>query len=102
MSQRVTAIDDALQIYSDRDLNSTVIAHVHKGVEIQLGSITSFEGRQWIEANMEDKVGYVLGPSARGHTTFESVPVPLKEEPGQSLIEVALASGEVRRFRWPQ
>jgi hypothetical protein len=70
-AETVRATDDALQIYQDRDLGSPVIADIHKGVEIQFGAQTIHEGRQWIEARLADGAfGYVLGPSARAHTTM--------------------------------
>ena len=47
------------------------MAQVSKGTEIQLSAATVHEGREWTEATLEDgSVGYVLGPSARSHTTL--------------------------------
>lgn len=71
MLRKVTATDDTVQIYQCRDLDSSVIAHVPQGHQIQLGTAEVFEGREWVEAILEDgTVGYILGPTARGHTTF--------------------------------
>jgi hypothetical protein len=70
--QKVTTTDDTLRIYRDRDLNSSVIAPVAKGVAVQLEAATIYEGREWMRATLEDgTVGYVLGSSARGHTTLD-------------------------------
>src|SRR5258707_7068820 len=69
--EKITTIDEALQVYSDRDLNSAVVAQLSKGVEIHLGSSTIFEGRQWIEATVEGaNSGFLLYSSACGHTTL--------------------------------
>jgi hypothetical protein len=72
MTQIVKTTDDALQIYQDRDFGSPVVANLQKDVEIQLGAQSIHEGRQWIEASLTGGgvSGYVLGPSARGHTTL--------------------------------
>src|SRR5665213_778550 len=73
---KLLTTDDTLQIYQARDLNSNVIARLPSNLEIQLGEIIVFEGREWIEVAVESGVtGYVLGPSARGHTTFGSMKV---------------------------
>jgi hypothetical protein len=71
MPQKITATDDVLQVYEHQDLDSRVIAQANKGLEIELGEATVHEGREWIEASLEDGTrGYVLGASARGHTTL--------------------------------
>ena len=70
MLQKVTTTDDMLQVYQDRDVSSRVIVQARRGAEIHLGAATVHEGREWMEAIIEDNVGYVLGPSARGHTTL--------------------------------
>jgi len=86
MPQPVITTDDMLQVYQDRDLDSTVIAHLAKGVEIQLDAATVHEGRQWMAATLEDgSVGYVLGPSAHGHTTLGESQLVTKP-PGGPLV----------------
>lgn len=71
MLQKVTTTDDMLRVYQDRDLSSTVIVQASKGLDIRLGAATVHEGREWIEATVEDgSAGYILGPSARSHTTM--------------------------------
>jgi len=76
---RVTTTDDMLQVYQDRDLSMNAVAQLSKGSEIQLGAATMHEGREWMEAILEDgRVGYVLGPSARGHTTLGGTPLLAK------------------------
>ena len=71
MPRKVTTTDDTLQIYQDRDLGSNVVVRVPKGTDIQIGAVTFHEGREWMEATLGDRsAGYVLGPSARGHTTL--------------------------------
>jgi hypothetical protein len=71
MRQKVTTIDNALQVYREPDLASSPIAQVSKGIELQLGAATVHEGREWMEATLEDgRAGYVLGPNARSHTTL--------------------------------
>src|SRR5262249_40670446 len=53
-----------------RDLSSSVIATLPKGSSIQLGALEESGGQEWIEATLEEgRIGYVLGPSALGHTT---------------------------------
>ncbi|MGH9583556.1 MAG: hypothetical protein ACRD4O_11530 [Bryobacteraceae bacterium] len=75
MLQRVTTTDDALDVYGDHDVSSKIIAHARKGSEIQLGIGAIDDGREWMEAILEDgTAGYVLGPSARGHTTLGALP----------------------------
>src|SRR5580658_8339143 len=71
MPQRVTTTDDLLQAYRYRDLTSGVLCQFSKGLEVSLGAVTIHDGHQWIEVALHDgTVGFVLGPSARGHTTF--------------------------------
>jgi len=71
----VTAIDDHLDLYESRDLSSRVVAKVPKGAKIQLGAVEQFEGREWIRATLDDgSAGFVLGPSARSHTTLVAAP----------------------------
>jgi len=70
MLEKVTATDDALRIYTERDLSSAVAVQVRRGSEIQLGAATVFEGKEWIEATVENNVGYILAPNARSHTTL--------------------------------
>jgi hypothetical protein len=70
MIEKVTTTDDALHLYRERDLSSPLITQLGKGTEIQLGAKTVLEGREWIEATVEDNSGYILGSSARGHTTL--------------------------------
>jgi hypothetical protein len=70
----VTTIDDTVAIYQVRDSNSTAIAQVPRGHNIRLGAAEEYGGREWMEATLADgTVGYVLGPSARSHTTLGSM-----------------------------
>jgi hypothetical protein len=69
-SMTVTTTDDDLTLYKERDLSSSVIARVSKGRKIQLGAPELIDGREWMAATLDNSVGYVLGPSARGHTTL--------------------------------
>lgn len=74
MPAKAITIDSTLRLYRERDPDSSVVAQLPKGAAIELGSATVVEGREWIEATVEDKVGYVLGPSVRGHTTLTTLP----------------------------
>jgi hypothetical protein len=67
----VTASDDTLELYQARDLGSAVIAKLAKGSRIDLGTPIEWNGREWMQATLDDgTVGYVLAPSARSHTTL--------------------------------
>jgi hypothetical protein len=68
----VVTIDDSVQVYSNRDLGSPVVVRLRKRAEIRLGSTAMAEGREWFEVSFEDKVGFILGSTARGHTTLLS------------------------------
>jgi len=69
----VTTIDDSLQILADRDLNSGVLVSLPSGTDVKLGRTSTVEGREWIQATLMDgRSGFVLAPSARGHTTLPS------------------------------
>jgi hypothetical protein len=71
MPLKVSTIDDLLQVYQNSDLSSETIAQLAKGVELQLDESIMQEGRQWMKAQLQDgRVGFVLGPSARSHTTL--------------------------------
>jgi hypothetical protein len=73
-----------LAVYGARDLNSTVICHVPAGSKISLGEAEEFESREWMEATLDDgSAGYILGASARGHTTLDaaSKSLALESEP---------------------
>jgi hypothetical protein len=70
MPEKVTTIDDTLEIYQEPSLDSTVITKVPSGVELQLGATTVIEGREWVEAVLDGNRGYVIGPNARGHTNL--------------------------------
>jgi hypothetical protein len=66
----VRTIDDTLAVFHARDLNSTQVCRLPEGTEFTLGHTSEIEGRRWIEALLPDGIrGYVLGPSALGHTT---------------------------------
>jgi hypothetical protein len=68
--QNVIVLDDDLVVYENRDLGSAVVARSFNGMQLVLDTPTIHEGREWMEATMADgRVGYVLGPVARGHTT---------------------------------
>jgi len=70
----VTTTDDSLLVYQARELNSTVIATIPKGQNIRVGAPEEHAGREWLETTLADgSIGYVLGPSARSHTTLGSV-----------------------------
>lgn len=68
--RKVRTLDDALLVYQDRDLSSGVVARPPNGTEVQLGSLSELDGREWLEAVLPngDK-GYVLGVSVRSHAT---------------------------------
>jgi hypothetical protein len=69
----VTTTDDTLQIFAARDLDSNVLTRVPKAVEVVLGDAMTVEGREWIQATLKDGTsGFVLAPSARGHTSLAS------------------------------
>jgi hypothetical protein len=70
MPEKVTTIDDALRVYRERNLGSELLPQIPAGVEIQLGSASMVEDREWIEVTIPSHVGYALGPSLRGHTTL--------------------------------
>lgn len=73
MPQKVTTTDDTVQVFRERDLRSRPMARLGAGTQIQLGAVTAFEGREWIEVVINDlNVGYVLGPTAHGHTTLDA------------------------------
>jgi hypothetical protein len=95
-----------LQVYQNRDLSSAVIAQTPKGHEIQLGDATVHEGREWMEATLEDgSVGYVLGPNARSHTsigktgsTVETIAATVgSPKPNEASEKVGLAARPDRR-----
>jgi hypothetical protein len=71
MRQIVTTTDDRLQLYQDRDLRSVILLQMEKGIVVQSGANSEFEGREWLEAVVELQRGYVLGASARSHTALE-------------------------------
>jgi hypothetical protein len=64
----VKTVDDALTVYSERNLSSAHIG-LDKGVEIQLGKVSDVDGREWVEVTLLDGSGsFVLGSSVRSHT----------------------------------
>jgi len=72
-SQVVNTIDDFLQILADRDVNSEVLASLPKGAAVELGEASQLGGREWMQATVKEGTsGFVLAPSARGHTTLAS------------------------------
>lgn len=71
MPKTVAATDDTLQVFTDRKLDSNVLARIAKGEEVELGETYVFEGREWIRVTIRDGTsGWVLAPSARSHTTL--------------------------------
>jgi hypothetical protein len=69
----VTVTEDSLPVYQDRDLSSAVIAQVPNGhgITTRLDVAKDRIGREWLEATLADgTIGYILGTSARGHTTL--------------------------------
>lgn len=69
--RRVKSLDGALTIYSDRDLNSAMVASPCAGTEIQLGVSSEVEGREWVVATLTSgESGYALAPNIRSHSTF--------------------------------
>lgn len=80
---RIETLDPSLQVFTNRDLTSPVVSHVSQRIVIQLGSVSEFERREWIEAKLPDgATGYVLGPSARRHAIIENV---RSAEPGLAM-----------------
>jgi hypothetical protein len=73
--KRVVTIDDSVQIYSNRDIGATAF-QLPKAAEIRLGATTTAEGREWFEASFGDQAGFILGATARGHTTLLPPPEP--------------------------
>lgn len=66
---RIRTTDNAVRILQAHDLNSTVVAELPGGTEVQLGAASEIDGREWLEATLQDgSSGYVLGPIARGHS----------------------------------
>jgi hypothetical protein len=103
MPQKITTTDDALQFYQDRDLSSAVIARVPTGLDIQVGAATVREGREWLEATLEDgKAGYILGPSARSHTTLMPAPALKLSAMDQGAMEGFLnkRASPLRKAGW--
>jgi hypothetical protein len=69
----VKTIDDTVVIFHARGLTSAHVCQLSKGAELALGQTSELEGRLWVHALLPDGVsGYVLGPSALGHTTAGS------------------------------
>jgi hypothetical protein len=70
----VTVTEESLPVYQERDLISTVVAHVPRGhgINTRLDVVAKDRiGREWMEATLADgTIGYILGTSARGHTTL--------------------------------
>lgn len=67
--RRVKTLDGTLMLYQGRDLRSSVISRLPAEAEIQLGSRSEVDGREWLEARLPNGTGgYVLGASARSHT----------------------------------
>ena len=67
---KVMTTDDVLVVYQNRSLGSAPI-QVPKGAEIRLGPSVVHEGREWMDTTLPDgTTGFVLGPTARGHTTL--------------------------------
>ena len=78
--QTVTTTDGTLEVYGACDLSSAVLARLAKNVEIQIGPPVVIQGREWMQATLADgNLGYVLAPSARGHTTLQESRVSLVE-----------------------
>jgi hypothetical protein len=70
----VTTTDDSLVVYQTRDLTSTLIVQLPKGHNFGVGAAEEHGGREWMQATLVDgRIGYVLGPSARSHTTLGSM-----------------------------
>ncbi len=73
MPKTVTTTDDTLQVFAARDLESNMLVRIPTGAEVELGETGTVEGREWIQATLKDGTsGFVLAPSARGHTTLAS------------------------------
>ena len=51
MPKIVAATDDTLQVFTDRKLDSTVLARIAKGEEVELGEAAVFEGRGMDSSN---------------------------------------------------
>ncbi len=83
--RRVRTLDDAIQVFQDRDFDSAVISRVRQGVELQLGATSQVFRREWVEATLPDGIcGFVLGATARSHTTATCSGDPLQESPALS------------------
>jgi len=66
--RKVKTVDDSLKVFSDRDVNSASRG-LGVGFEIQLGAISEFEGRQWVEVILpEEPTKFALSASVRSHT----------------------------------
>ena len=79
MPETVKTLDNGLKVYMEPDLGSQIIAELTEGAEVQLGACTISDGREWLEATVGGALGYVLAPSARGHTTLRPPEPSLRE-----------------------
>lgn len=80
--RKVRTLDDTLQVFQDRDLNSAVVGNFPKDVEIQLGGVSEIEGREWLEATLPNgTTGYLVSASARSHTEIGDGPLDFDRNP---------------------
>ena len=64
----VRTLDGEMILYKNCDLKSAIVGSLTSGIEIQLGSVSVVDGREWVEAALPngDRC-YALGPSVRSH-----------------------------------
>lgn len=64
---KVKTLDSALVVYRNCDLKSSAIS-VPGATEIQLGSMSLVDGREWVEVTLPSgHRGYAIGPNVRSH-----------------------------------
>lgn len=67
-NRKVKTLDGQVTVYKSCELKSAVVNSPPKGTEIQLGSISVIDGREWVEAILPNgDRGYALSPNLRSH-----------------------------------
>ena len=98
--RRVKTVDNALRLFCQRDLISPS-QPLGMGVEIQLGTVSVLDGREWVEVALPDgSFNFALGPAVRSHTDMPTEIRNIRQEVAAQPISTPTPDAP-KRSVWP-
>jgi type IV pilus assembly protein PilA len=98
--RKVKTVDNALRLFCQRDLISPS-QPLDKGVEIQLGTVSVLDGREWVEVALPDgSFNFALGSAVRSHTDMPTEIRNIRQEVAAQPVSAPTPDAP-KRSVWP-